>query len=933
MVRGFWVGAVALCIAFVAPGAFAADEPTTVSVISETQDVVVAPDGSSVATVHSELHADNDAGAMRLSQVQVMFNMALQDLQIVDAYTLKPDGTKIPVDMSAIYVRLPPDETNSGEVTDLRVKVIVFPQIAAGDMAIYTARFNNAKAIFPGIYTFGHAYSPAVALKEGRTTITAPKSLNLRAETHDVPFTQEEKGQNVIFSWRYTNTKPHELNAAQVSPMDQIPRFFLSNFKDYAELGRAYDAVVSTKLLVTPKVQALADQITAGTTDQRDMVRKLYEWETTHVRYLALELGQGTIVPHNVDDILTYGYGDCKDHDVLLRALLKAKGIETQSVLLNSSNAYSLTQVPTFIQLDHVITYIPGMKLFLDSSTSATPFGSLPYSEYGKPAVFVAGGNSALSAMPVLQPGIASEYTSNVMKLSATGVLTGKTTTTAQGPSSIILRLIGLAIQALGPEKAASAELEARGYKGATGKLTSGSPMVPGNSFTVSGEFSSAGWAEWLTGTKVAFMPIGLRVLNVAGDGPMGTIASSNDMSPTPCFSVHQSEDDSIEIPANVRFASIPTDAQVTTENIRFTAHWTLNGNTLSVHRDFTSTISQPLCTGAVRRQVAKALLEIAISYLGEIRLIPATGAPALVSKNTAPDLLGPKPVGGQDQIAFNEAITAAKLGDSDRAARLVSAMMASAAPSQTYTTHLAQGLAFLQASRLDAAVAELSEAIKLNPGAGTEPYSARATAYSKLGKTKLAVADLDTALKSAPDDLALRKAHADVLVQMKDFDGAAADYNMIVRAHPNDPELVLARADVRYHADKYEEAAADYRHAAKLGVAEKDVKPGLCNAAARTDQFADAVGTCSWVLKRDAASVASLESRGYAYFRLGKYADALADFSAAVKAAPDAPRYLYEQGVAKVKAGKTAEGKRDIDAATKLDPRISHRVPEKLAL
>ena len=127
---------------------------------------------------------------------------------------------------------------------------------------------------------------------------------------------------------------------------------------------------------------ALADKLTAGETDAREQTRKIYEWITTHVRYLGIELGQGTIVPHNVDDILTYGYGDCKDHDVLMRALLKAKGIASQSVLLNSSNAYTLTKVPTFVQLDHVITFVPELKLYLDSSTATTPFGVIPYSEY-----------------------------------------------------------------------------------------------------------------------------------------------------------------------------------------------------------------------------------------------------------------------------------------------------------------------------------------------------------------------------------------------------------------------------------------------------------------------------------------------------------------------------------------------------------------------
>ncbi len=935
VVRISLVGAVALCIVLSASNAQAADDPTSISVLLQTNDIVVAPDGSSVETVHAELHAENDAGAIRLGQVPLEFNSARQDLQIIEAYTLKPDGTKIPIDTSAIYVRLPPDEEQQGMITDLRLKVIVYPQTAAGDTVVYTAKFVDSTPMFPGVYTYGRAFSSAAPFKEVRDTITAPKSMNLRVETHDLEFKSDDSGQNVVYRWHYSVVHPHADKVVPVSPMDQMPRYFVSNFKDYAELGRAYSARTSGKVAVTPKVAALAEKLTAGESNPREQTRKIYEWVTGHVRYIAIELGQGTIVPHDVDEILTYGYGDCKDHDLLVRALLKAKGIASQSVLINSSNAYTLTQVPTFAQLDHVITFVPDLKLYLDSTTPTTPFGSLPYSEYGKPVIFVSENSATLGTMPVLSPGVASEHTTNVMHLSATGVLTGTMTTTAEGPSSIRLRLMGLAIQAVGPEKVASTELAAHGYKGGTGTLTAGPPMVPGRGYTIAGSFTVPGWAEWLTGQKVSYMPVGLRILGVAGDGPMGSFTSieSKDMSPTPCFSIHQSEDASLEIPPNTIFAAVPGDARVMTENVQFTSHWTQSNNTLSVHREFISKIDQPLCTGAVRQKMARTLLEIAISYLGQIRIVPATSAPALVSQNAAP-LLGPKPVGGYDEIAFNDSMTAAKFGDADRASRLIGALAASNhTDAPTTSMHLAQGLSYLQNSQPAEAVAELSEAIRLNPDAGSESYSARASAYSLIGKNKLAVADLDMALKSAPDDLHLRQTHAELLTRLRDYDGAAADYNIIVRANPNDPALILKRADVRYHADKYDEAAADYRRASKLGARLEDVQPGLCHSLARTDAFAQAVSPCSRVLQQDAESGAGLESRGYAYFRLGKYSEALNDFERAVKADPQSVKYLYERGVAKIKAGNAAEGQRDIGAATKLVPNIVRKVPEKMAL
>lgn len=928
--RVFLTGAMALLAVSVSQ-AVAEDPVPPISIALQTVDIQVAADGSSVENLHAELHAENDVGAIRLNQVPLAFNSAFQDLQVVEAYTRKPDGSKIPVDMNAIFTRLPTNESQSGQVTDMRLKVVVFPQTVAGDTVVYTAKYLNRVVVFPGTFTHGSAFNVTVPIGEERDTITAPKSLGLRTETHGVDFTTEDHGSDVVYRWRYAQPKPVALAPVAVSPLDQLPRYFVSNIKDYTEVGTAYAKLLSSKLVVTPKVAALAEKVTEGEKSRREQARKLYEWVNANIRYIAIELGQGTMVPHDVDDILTYGYGDCKDHDLLLRALLKAKGIDSRSVLINSGNAYTLTEVPTFFQLNHVITSVPEFGLFLDSSALANPFAVLPYGEYGKPAIHVSENTATLGTTPVLQPGIASEHTTNVMRLSPTGVLTGTVTTTAKGPSQTSLRIIGLAFQAVSPETIAQQQLQARGYRGGTGTLRAGPPLVRGQSYTITGDYTVPGWQEWISGAKVSFMPIGLRVLGIVGDGPMGTLRSLQykDLDATPCFSIAQSEDNSLEIPANTRFAVVPPDVKISSEAITFTAQWKLTGNVLAVHREFHSKIAQPLCKGEVRKQVAMALFKIAASYILPIKIVPATNAPALVSQNEPVEPLPP--------LAMNEAsdslVAVAQAGDTNRAAQLLDKLMPRErvqVADTAYSTHLAQGLDYLNASQLLKAVAELSEAIRLNPAAGPEPYQARATAYSKMNKTRLAMADLEAALRAAPDDVKLRQMHADLALKARNYDVAAADYNVMVRHQPDDPALVMQRAEIRYHADKYEEAAADYRRALRLGVSETEAKPGLCKALARSEMFAQAVDHCSWVLRQDAKSAEALEARGAAYFQLGKYGDALKDFDQAAKANPQKATFLFERGMTALKLGNKT-GQKDVDAALKLEANVAKKIPGAL--
>ena len=167
---------------------------------------------------------------------------------------------------------------------------------------------------------------------------------------------------------------------------------------------------------MTPKVSALADQLTQGVTDRRAQAQKLYEWVSAHIRYVGIELGTGSFVPHDVDSIVANGYGDCKDHDVLLQALLKAKGIESQSILINSGNNYTMPDTASFATLDHVITYIPEFRLYLDSTAVVAPFGILPMAEYGKPMVVAAADGAGSGKTPLLAPRASPKITTRTVR-------------------------------------------------------------------------------------------------------------------------------------------------------------------------------------------------------------------------------------------------------------------------------------------------------------------------------------------------------------------------------------------------------------------------------------------------------------------------------------------------------------------------------------
>ena len=59
-------------------------------------------------------------------------------------------------------------------------------------------------------------------------------------------------------------------------------------------------------------------------------------------------------------------FGDCKDKATLMSALLAAKGIASEAVLINFGESYKLPEPPTMVALNHVILYLPEFDLYDD---------------------------------------------------------------------------------------------------------------------------------------------------------------------------------------------------------------------------------------------------------------------------------------------------------------------------------------------------------------------------------------------------------------------------------------------------------------------------------------------------------------------------------------------------------------------------------------
>src|SRR6516162_11366522 len=125
-------------------------------------DISVDAEGRATTLVHREQSASSLATAAQIGQMPIDFNPSLERVEILHAYTQKRDGTRKEADASAIRAQLAPGVPNVPIFQDVQQKVVVFPDLQAGDTQVIDYRRETKQPLFPGQFFLAREYSSTI---------------------------------------------------------------------------------------------------------------------------------------------------------------------------------------------------------------------------------------------------------------------------------------------------------------------------------------------------------------------------------------------------------------------------------------------------------------------------------------------------------------------------------------------------------------------------------------------------------------------------------------------------------------------------------------------------------------------------------------------------------------------------------------------------
>jgi hypothetical protein len=581
----------------------------------------VNTDGSYVETQKWAATILKESALEREKKASVTFSTSVAKGEILEAYTIKKSGQRIEAAKNSYQVTINDGYKKASPLySDETTVSVILPDLAVGDSMVFSYRITNSEGIFPKQFSVVHDFSRYMAYDDVAIEITAPVTMDLKNKNY---FLTEQKPMKKdgkqTWRWTFQNKIPEKWTPSDsgISVVGDEPSLYVSTFNSYKEIVEAYGIRATPKAAVTERVKKLASEIAADRATPELQAQALYDWVAKNISYGGNCIGVGAVVPRDIDVILDNRMGDCKDHATLLQALLAAKSIDSNQALINAGTLYQLPSIPVVSSMNHVINFVPSLNLFLDSTSTSTPFGMLPIVLGEKPVLLVSNYHEGTKTPSMAQYGH-EQILRTKLRINANGSATGNMDLKMKGLPGISARAAWRNFPREQEEFAAKKMLEAQGSHG-TGIITKDDPTALLDSYNFSISFNLEDYVPVGSATGILIRPAAASFLPIEG-------FLQNAYGPLPkkqhtCVGGKSVEEYELEFPESMSIVAIPKDFTVSGAIIDYKATYRKSANTLTVLRELKDKTASNICSPEYAADYKKIMLSIAKDLKSQILL------------------------------------------------------------------------------------------------------------------------------------------------------------------------------------------------------------------------------------------------------------------------------------------------------------------------
>lgn len=321
-------------------------------------------------------------------------------IEYIIARTIKPDGTVLEIPKEEFYISTGQSKDGIFYSDDQEVK-FTFPGLVENCIIEYKYQIDKDYPFRTDVWTIQH-YVPTI---KNKFTLTVPellvKSKNLGGAGWDWNYNvvntfldppksninlsadRSMASNSVTFKWELKDIpafKPDSYMGAHRDHLRYV-KFAPSDWKSWNDISEwYYERFFEPQLVINSEIKNKAAEIIADETNNKEKVKKLYNF-IQGLRYVAIELGDGSIKPTEPQVVLQREYGDCKDLSTLLIALLKSVDIDAKpAICLTASKGKLDRNFPSW-NFNHMIVNVnvDNEEIWIDATVPHCELGELPY--------------------------------------------------------------------------------------------------------------------------------------------------------------------------------------------------------------------------------------------------------------------------------------------------------------------------------------------------------------------------------------------------------------------------------------------------------------------------------------------------------------------------------------------------------------------------
>jgi transglutaminase-like putative cysteine protease len=361
------------------------------------------------------------------AEYELSYVPAHQVLTVNWIRVLRPDGSIVSDAPAQVQEADVPAALVDPVYSDTKVRRYSLSGVAPGTIVDWSYTLEELKPFLPGDFLAHWSVHTGRLTRRSRYLVDLPAALKPQLLESNLTFKRREAlvGGRRTYLWATSEVPrvmPEDFMADSSGVFMSIglagPLTWEAIAGWYADLSRDRHTL---DLGLRQTIRALL----RDTRTAEDSLRAVQRWVAQDIRYVSVALGLGGYQPRTPADVVSTGYGDCKDKAALFVAAARSLGFRAYPVLLNSGGRVERA-LPSLTQFNHAIAVIerPEGRIYTDLTADLVPFGELPDSDQGQFGLIVySDGTSEQVTLPIAPPSANLNQTRMVGTLSPDGYL------------------------------------------------------------------------------------------------------------------------------------------------------------------------------------------------------------------------------------------------------------------------------------------------------------------------------------------------------------------------------------------------------------------------------------------------------------------------------------------------------------------------------